>query len=339
MLQNFAMCHFATLSLELGKRPAASLVQTSPSLQERLMLRFVAPFLILVGSGAFASADELQDCQQDRDQDLVISGCTGVIRSDPKAAWAYDKRAFARRGKRNFKQAIEDYTRAIEIDPTNIASYIGRAEAHLLNEDHDDAIADYTVAIQSSPKAVNLYISRGSMYYIKGDYDRTVADYTKAIENNSNDSFLYLLRGAVYDKRAQYDQAIADYSKALELKPDDFRAHKSRGDDYERIGDQAHATADYEAVLGLTSYSAGAFTYRNRAWALLKLRQPDQALLNVQRALDLEPNDPIALDIRGRVLENLGRRNEAIRDFQQALAINPRMTESADALSRLTRGP
>ena len=112
------------------------------------MMRLVSLSIVAVCSASIASADSLQDCKQDKDQDIVISGCTDVIRTDPKAVWAYDKRAMAHLLKRNFDQAVADYTKAIELDPKSMSSYMGRGDAYSMKEDYDHAIADYTVVIQ-----------------------------------------------------------------------------------------------------------------------------------------------------------------------------------------------
>ena len=53
----------------------------------------------------------------------------------------------------------------------------------------------------------------------------------------------------------------------------------------------------------------------------------------------MEPNDSSALDTRGHIFEALGRREEAIADFRRALAIDPGMQESKDALKRLGAAP
>ena len=269
------------------------------------MLRLVVVSVALVFSTATAVADSLQNCKQDKDQDVAIVACGDVIRADPKAVWAYDRRALAYLFKRNFDQAIADYTKAIELDPRSWSSYGGRGDAYSMKEDHD----------------------------------RAIADYSKSIENNPSNLVAYLIRGGAYDKSAQYNRAIIDYSTSIATNQGDLRAYRFRGDDYKRMGDQLRAAADYEAIIRLTNNATSAFSYQNRAWALLNLKRPDEALLNAQKAVELEPNNAMALDVRGRLFEVLGHRNDAISDFERALAINPHMTETADALGKLTVRP
>jgi tetratricopeptide (TPR) repeat protein len=304
-----------------------------------LMLTYFLASIALACSMSLAFADGLQDCKQEQDQDIAISGCDEIIRADPKADWAYDRRALAYLLKGNSSGAVSDFTKAIEIDPNRMTSYAGRGNAYIMQGDYDHAIADYTKVIQFNPKAVNLYISRGTSYYNKGDFDRAIADYTKSIENAPNNIWGYYVRAGAYERTAKYERAIADYSRVMVINPDDFRAYKSRGDDYDKIGDKAKAASDYEVVAKLTSNLTDAFGCRTRAWALLKLGRTAEALTSARSAIELTPNDSIALDIRGRILEALGQRNEAIADFQRALAINPRMKETEDTLKTLQSRP
>ena len=61
----------------------------------------------------------------------------------------------------------------------------------------------------------------------------------------------------------------------------------------------------------------------------------DDALDDVNQALQIAPNDPLALRIRGNIYEALYRTDEGIVDYRNALAQDPFQTESRDALQRL----
>ena len=52
-------------------------------------------------------------------------------------------------------------------------------------------------------------------------------------------------------------------------------------------------------------------------------KQPDQALLDFNQAIRLDPNSLQAYKFRGGILNGLGRRDEAIADFHKALELNP----------------
>jgi tetratricopeptide (TPR) repeat protein len=60
-----------------------------------------------------------------------------------------------------------------------------------------------------------------------------------------------------------------------------------------------------------------------------------QGLADAERALELDPNYLPALETRAQIFEALGRREEAIADFRRALALDPKLKESAEGLERL----
>ena len=64
--------------------------------------------------------------------------------------------------------------------------------------------------------------------------------------------------------------------------------------------------------------------------------QPDdEALKDVQQALAIAPDDPVALRLRGDFYQATGKTAEAIADYQAALAKDPFQSESRDALEKL----
>jgi regulator of sirC expression with transglutaminase-like and TPR domain len=64
-----------------------------------------------------------------------------------------------------------------------------------------------------------------------------------------------------------------------------------------------------------------------------------QGLPDAERALELTPNAPLALETRGQIFESLGKREEAIADFRRALSRAPSLTEARAGLKRLGAEP
>ncbi len=72
------------------------------------------------------------------------------------------------------------------------------------------------------------------------------------------------------------------------------------------------------------------------AGALGALGRYDEALLELDRAIELQPLNPEAYHNRGAVQEKRGNRTEAIAQYGLALRYNPQYQPSLDALVRLT---
>ena len=75
--------------------------------------------------------------------------------------------------------------------------------------------------------------------------------------------------------------------------------------------------------------------YRLRAWVYLKAGNAAAGLPDADRSLELRPNHAFTLYTRGRIFEALGKREEAIIDYYSALANDANFELSKRALKRL----
>src|SRR5262245_2303690 len=115
------------------------------------MLRMLFTAALVLISTA-ASADHKGDCQDGKDHDLRIKGCSALIQRNPN----------------------------------DVLAYHNRGDAYGLKGEVDRAISDYNKAIELNPNYAPAYTSRGRAYTSKGDYTRAVADVTKASELTAN---------------------------------------------------------------------------------------------------------------------------------------------------------
>jgi tetratricopeptide (TPR) repeat protein len=110
-------------------------------------------------------------------------------------------------------------------------------------------------------------------------------------------------------------------------------AYRHRGNAYADDERFDLAIADETAAIQLNPRDP--YAYNLRAWAFLKSGKTKEALADVGQALALDPKFADALDTRGRIHEALGMTQEAIANYRQALAANPEHEDSKEALSRL----
>jgi tetratricopeptide (TPR) repeat protein len=119
--------------------------------------------------------------------------------------------------KRNFTEAIANYTKSIEIDPQDATAYNNRGRAFDQLNRQDEAFADFTRVIEIDPSNRNGYHNRGVIYYKRSEYQKAVEDFTRAIEIDPNFREAYLNRANAYQMLAQRNLAEADRQKAREL--------------------------------------------------------------------------------------------------------------------------
>jgi tetratricopeptide (TPR) repeat protein len=140
--------------------------------------------------------------------------------------------------------------------------YIWRGNTWYNKKDYDNAIIDYSKAIDINPNYELAFYNRGSAWVAKKEYDKAKADYTKIIKLNSEDAdTYYTARGNVWKAQQKYDKAIADYTKAIKRNPSFANAYYNRGlAKKEKNGNSKEIKQDFEKYLKL-------ITDENDIWA------------------------------------------------------------------------
>jgi len=157
---------------------------------------------------------------------------------------------------------------------------------------------------------------------------------TTLINNNPNDEAAYYNRGIEYANKDDHDKAIADFSKAISIKPDYARAYNSRGFSfYVGKDDYSHAISDYTKAIDLDSHLASALVNRGNVYRHILAYAV--ALKDLNAAIGLNPKSNLAFYFRAEVYEGLDRKDDTIADYRQALVIDPKDSDSKDALKRL----
>jgi tetratricopeptide (TPR) repeat protein len=101
--------------------------------------------------------------------------------------------------------AIEYFTLCIDdgnlTEETRATVFYIRGNAYSSKREYDQAIADFTQAIRLRPDSANAFGNRGTAYYLKGHYDQAIADFTQAIRLRPKDALAFNNRGSAYDDR------------------------------------------------------------------------------------------------------------------------------------------
>ena len=131
-----------------------------------------------------ALADDNADCKQTSDPSLAIQACGKVIaakKSKDDLVAAYAARGDAYLAKKDYDNAVINYSEILTIDPTKtVAALAMRANAYLANDDWHFALEDLTAALKLTPQDASLYASRSKAYREKGDETNADADCKQA---------------------------------------------------------------------------------------------------------------------------------------------------------------
>jgi tetratricopeptide (TPR) repeat protein len=141
---------------------------------------------VLALATSVSSAGPVEDCNQVRDLDRQLRGCTLYIEegsAEPhNLATAHLNRGniYARRGKHRL--ALADYGAAVRLDPRNALAHYNRGNAYYDSKQLPSAIADFTRAVELEPRFALAYFNRGRAHERRGDHKAAVRDYRSVLK-------------------------------------------------------------------------------------------------------------------------------------------------------------
>ena len=215
------------------------------------------------------------------------------------AAYPNDERALFNLGgyyfgQQDFDTAIQHYRRATQLAPTYSPAFNILGYALRQRENYSDAEQAFRKYIELIPNDPNPYDSLAELYLKMGKFDDAIAQYQKALSIDSNFINSHLGIGAALMYQGKTDEAAAEFNKIN---------GKARSDGERRA-----------ALFALTVLAAD-----GAKW--------DQALSEVDKQYALgektsdAPNLAGDLQLRGNILLEMGRFDEARQAFDRGLKI------------------
>jgi tetratricopeptide (TPR) repeat protein len=264
----------------------------------------------------------IKDCDQDRDPDRRIAGCTLLIKSGTLSArqqsFAYNSRGNAWRDKDDNERAIPDYDEAIRLNPTYAHPYLGRGNANRELGEFDRALADYNEAIRLDPRDPYIYHGRANVWVDRGEFDRAIADETEALNLDPKYAESYSGRAIAWSRKGEFDRALRDHDEAIRLAPKEPRYLSSRGATWRLRGDLERSLADLNQAIRLAPDHALALAFRGDT--LRYLGQFDRALADYDRALRGRSQFRPAFVGKGLTYERMNDLARARAEFEKAIA-------------------
>ena len=205
------------------------------------------------------------------------------------------------------RKALGFYQQAIDADPNYALAYAGMAEAY-----RTQGTASFAPRNVVYPKAMELA--------------------KRALELNESLAGAHAtLSWVVLQYNDDRETAEKEIGRALELAPNNWEVRRSYsvllGGTERR--DEAAKQAKFARELAPLTLIAGSF----EAAQLLNARHLDEAMMRLDKVLELDPNFWHAHLIKGRVLDSQGRYAEAIQEWEKTREIAPDASEPVPHLT------
>ena len=240
--------------------------------------------------------------------------------------------------KNRIKQAVRDFNHALEINPDYVDALVNRGSAYTLQSRYNDALRDFNHALEIDKKQAEIYNLRGEIYLLNKMFDQATKDFTAAIILNPMYSDAFLNRARAYSERGMEEEAESDYNQAIKAAPEKFSSFddldsseslfdeddsssKEKAAKYIQQGlEDLKAEKYYEAIESFTQAinlsSDDARGYINRGQAYIELNQPDEAMVDLNRAVIYDPLNPALYYWRAMAWKALDSRINLVSDLK-----------------------
>jgi len=215
----------------------------------------------------------------------------------------------------NYRDAIEQYTKAVEIDPDYDKAYIQRANAYARLNDYENAATDYDRAIVFNEKEAELYYLSGYAYHRQGKNGIALTKLNNAIEMKRNYLEAYQVRSVVYIEMKRYQEALEDCQKCLRLKEDEKGFH-NLAKVYEKLEMYDEAENAYRSSIRKNRRVID--THFALASLLFKRQKYTEAYQSVTQMLELDPKNLEGLILKSRILSAQQNYPKAIEELSLA---------------------
>lgn len=163
---------------------------------------------------------------------------------------------------KEWKKALENYSKAAELDSDNADIYNNRGVVYKEMGRYDAAIEELLRAVYLKPDYAKAYNNLGVVYYLKKHYSSAVRNYRQAIDLDPENLEAFNNLAIVHKKRNEIEKAKAVLNKALALNPDHPGTNYNLAILHEEIEDYKPAIYYYRRFVDLGRLSHPALVFK-----------------------------------------------------------------------------
>lgn len=255
----------------------------------------------------------------------------------PRVADAHFQRGRVLSVMRQYEDAEEAYLQAVSLDPSYHEAWINLGHNASRQLKYYAALRYYEKAMGPEPAKVGVHIGRA--YASLGHADSARIAYEQALEADTSNAAAHLWLSVLYKDQGNLPRALQHARRALALNPDDPDYRYVVGAQLLAAGELDEAQSHLQAVAQHQPWHYGAL-YRlgrvmarrgdsDRAERLIARADSIQRLqgdvVRLEEVIRMRPEDPRPWVTMGNLLQEIGRRQEAMQAFRVAetLAASP----------------
>jgi tetratricopeptide (TPR) repeat protein len=214
------------------------------------------------------------------------------VQQNPKSSWGWYALGYSQFAQKKVGASIQSLAKSLQLDIKNV-------EAHKI-------------------------LGRDLM--IIGRFDAAQTEFEQGIRYDPQSAELHYNLGKLFSIQDNWGPARKEFDKALSIDPSYVEGLDALGFALEALGDDAGAVANYQKAIEINEARHGNFAsaHVNLSAYYNRTGDPQKALENANKALEVDPKSDGAWFQKGRAEERQGHLNEAVNSVNHAIALNSR---------------
>ena len=279
------------------------------------------------------------------------------------STFAQSARQYSKAGKefieaKNYKDAIEQFSKAIALAPKEADYYMLRAKAYEKNNNLSSAYDDVIRAL-AFDKDVDNYFEAGLLAFSLKRYDDALTHLDKVLEmkKSRNDAFEFKVRcfiakqaykdalpiseaalknketaanfylnAVIWDNLGDFEKAQEAYTKAIKEDKKYETAYVALANLQTRNSKIDDASKNISSLIQINPNNIDAYIERSRIF--VKKMDFPSAINDISKAIIMRPEDDQLYFIRGQYYQQFTQHQNAINDFNKVLMINNKNAEA-----------
>ena len=230
-------------------------------------------------------------------------------------------------------QAETWFKKALQLEPANMRnallfSNLGTVQRRMGK--NQEALESYSLALNLTPYSITMLLNRASLYLDMDYLDKAYVDYCNVIDLDDKNQEALGFRAYIYMRRRQYQDARNDYQKLLEVVPGDKTARIGMAMVNQKLQRYRESLEEFNRLI--VDYPKDVSLLKARAELEVEMNTLELALLDLENAVKMAPNDAEIYVMCGDIYLAQGRNREAYVAYEKAVELGIPRPELQDRL-------
>jgi tetratricopeptide (TPR) repeat protein len=243
-----------------------------------------------------------------------------VLFAGPGNAHAYVLKGMIYEKEGFLSRAEDEYARALQYEPNSILALDMHSKALLKGGKPQQALEDVNTLTKLAAKDPEIFMTRARIHTKLKNYAAALADYVLVENLLPGDDRVLKEKIQVYFRTDQAHKALEALSIATKKRPDDVELLVLQARAYLLLKNVPNAQTVLKQALKKNTGYAPAYLYQG---LVLRTEDPDIALANLNRALELDGSLVEAYKERARIFIDLNEPVRAATDLTMASRLDP----------------